>query len=69
MMTHDLAPGGRDAAFAATYEDAFDEIWQQTCLGRFSVAEVKERLLALKERFSGPAHAGRFKGPELPALN
>lgn len=69
MMTPDLASGGRDATLAATYEDAFDEIWQQTCLGRFSVAEVKERLLALQERFSGPAHAGLFEEPEQPALN
>lgn len=69
MMTPNLAPGGRDAALAAAYEDAFDEIWQQTCLGRFSVAEVKERLLALQERFNGPAHAGLFEGPERPALN
>ena len=67
MMTPDLAPGGRDAAFAATYEDAFDEIWQQTCLGRFSVAEVKERLLALQERFNGPAAAGLLHGPHRQA--
>ena len=69
MMTHDLALGDRDAAFAAAYEDAFDELWQQTCLGRFLVAKVKERLLALKKRFSGPAHAGLFEEPERPALN
>jgi hypothetical protein len=38
------------------YEDAFDDLWQQTCLGRLSVAEVREQMLALKERFgaSGP---------------
>lgn len=64
MMTPDLAPGGRDAAFAVTYEDAFDEIWQQTCLGRLSVAEVKERLLALQERFNGPAAASLRHGPQ-----
>jgi predicted unusual protein kinase regulating ubiquinone biosynthesis (AarF/ABC1/UbiB family) len=34
-----------------TYEEAFDELWQQTCLGRFSVAEVTEKLFALKQRF------------------
>lgn len=52
MTTHDLSLDDHEAA----YEAAFDEIWQQTCLGRFSVAEVRERLLALKVRFpSGTA--------------
>ncbi len=64
MMIPDLAPGSRDAALAATYEDAFDEIWQQTCLGRFSVAEVKERLQALQQRFNGPAAASLLHGPQ-----
>ena len=62
--TRDLASDGFDAA----YEDAFDELWQQTCLGRLSVAEVKERLLALKQRFGAPAAAGLFDGPGLPGL-
>jgi hypothetical protein len=39
------------------YEEAFDELWQQTCLGRFSVTEVKERLLALQQRLD-PRPAG-----------
>lgn len=67
MMIPDLAAGSRDAALAATYEDAFDELWQQTCLGRLSVAEVKDRLLALKKRFSTPAAASLFSGPERQA--
>lgn len=45
------------------YEDAFEALWQQTCLGRFSVAEVKEQLLALRERFGGSAPGPL---PELP---
>jgi hypothetical protein len=63
MTTHDLAFDGRDA-----YEEAFDELWQQTCLGRLSVAEMKERLLALQSRFRAPAAAPRFNGPQRPAL-
>ncbi|NML17783.1 hypothetical protein [Azohydromonas caseinilytica] len=33
------------------YEQAFEALWQQSCLGRFSVADVKERLHDLKERY------------------
>jgi hypothetical protein len=64
MTNHHLAADGSDAA----YEDAFDELWQQTCLGRLSVADVKERLLALRERFGGPVAAGLFDGARQPTL-
>jgi hypothetical protein len=64
MTTHALDFDGRDA----TYEAAFDELWQQTCLGRFSVAEMKERLLALRDRFRAPAAAPLFNGPQRQAL-
>lgn len=49
------------------YEEAFEELWQQTCLGRFSVTEVKEKLLALQQRFA-PRPAGAVnEAPQRPA--
>jgi hypothetical protein len=64
MTTYELDFDGRDS----TYEAAFDELWQQTCLGRFSVAQMKERLLALQDRFRAPAAAPQFIGPQRQAL-
>jgi hypothetical protein len=49
------------------YEEAFDELWQQTCLGRFSVAEVKERLLDLQERLAPRPAGGVNEAPPRPA--
>ncbi|WP_157266927.1 hypothetical protein [Azohydromonas aeria] len=52
----------------AAYEDAFEELWQQTCLGRFSVAEVKDRLQRLRERFDaqGLARPMELPGSQMP---
>ena len=62
IPAHDLHPGPHG------YEQAFEELWQQTCLGRFSVAEVKQRLHDLRERF-GSAHREALGDDHLPTLN